>query len=318
MPGYRPFLVGPTRLQMGIKALDLRDWIELGPDTPAQMAERRRLLAGRRADVLDALPGSEAAQGELLGCLIEHLLDRFPQRFHREGDALREPWTGTAQPVGPGGEPLATVGRLVPEDVCLLQAGPDGYRLVAAVLCFPSRWRLADKLGRSLDLIHEPVPGFQAELAPTVNRFFAGIRVERPVWRLNWSLHDTDALFLPTREHPPEPVFAEGRGWYLRVERQTLRRLPASGVVVFTIRTHLEPLTDAVGEPGAAEALAARVRELPAAMLAYKGLSLVRTPLLAWLDQVAASGGGSAPIGLPTVSNGPSRPRSSSARASTQ
>ena len=66
------------------------------------------------------------------------------------------------------------------------------------------------------------------------------------------------------------------------------------------------------------EALAGRIREMPPAMLAYKGLTWVRAPLLAWLDQVAASGGGSAPIGLPTVSNGPSRPRSSSARASTQ
>lgn len=318
MPGYRPFFPGPWRLQMGLKALDLGDWIELGPDSPAQMAERRCLLADRRADVLAGLPGSEEAQRELLDCLVEHLLARFPDRFQRTGDAIREPWTGSAHPVRRSAEPLATVGGLVPEDVCLLEAGPEGYRLTAAVLCFPSHWWLADKLGRPLDLIHAPVPGYEAALAPAVNRFFAGIRVERPVWRLNWSLHDTAALFLPTPDHEPEPSSEGERGWWLRIERQTLRRLPVSGAVAFTIRTHLEPLAQVVREQGAAEALAGRIRELPPAMLAYKGLTTIRTPLLTWLDQVAASGGGSAPIGLPTVSNGPSRPRSSSARARTQ
>lgn len=317
LPRYRPFLGGPWRLQMGIKTLDLEDWIELGPDAFAQMAERRRLLMQRPADVLAALPESEPAAREGLALLVDHLLVRFPDRYERQGEAIVDPWTGARHAVD-AERPLEVVGRLVPEDVCLLADGPGGYRLVAAVLCFPSHWRLADKLGRSLDLIHGPVPGFERQLAPAVNRFFAGIHVERPVWRLNWSLHDTAELFLPPDHRDASPSFADGHGWWLRVERQTLRRLPESGAVVFTIRTYVEPLSDVVREPCAASALAARIREMPEPALLYKALAPVRAPLLAWLDQVAASGGGSAPIGLPTVSNGPSRPRSSSARPSTQ
>ena len=128
--------------------------------------------------------------------------------------------------------PLELAGRLVQEDLCLMQRGEAGYRLVAAVLCFPAHWRLSDKLGRPLEAIHGPVPGFGERLAATVDRFFASIQVARPVWRVNWSLVDTPDLFLPPehRGHPT-PISAERAGaeLWLRVERQTLRRLPALG-----------------------------------------------------------------------------------------
>lgn len=323
MSSYRPFASGPFRLTMGIRTLDPQDWIELGPDVPDQMAERRRLLSERTDEVLAGPPESVAAQRELLSLLVQHLQTRSPNLYGDAPGSMLDPWTGERQVLAEECEPLALIGRLIPEDVCLLRAGPEGYRLIAAVLCFPSHWRLADKLGRNLDLIHGPVPGFAEDLASAVNRFFQGIRVERPVWRLNWSLTDTDELFLPPVHRETERVFEDGRGWWLRVERQTLRRLPETGVVVFTIRTHLDPLAEVAREPGCAAELAGRLREMPDAMLRYKGLAAVRPAILAWLErmaeaQVAASGGGSAPIGLPTVSNGPSRPRSSKARESTQ
>ena len=165
-------------------------------------------------------------------------------------------------------------------------AGPR-YRLVAGVLCFPSHWRLADKLGRPLEVIHEPVPGFADGLAATVDRFFATLQVARPVWRVNWSLVDTPQLFLPPEhraERKASPPSAAGEQLWLRVERQTLRRLPRSGDVLFGIRTHLAPLAAVIDGPAAARALAARVREMPPAMAAYKGIAAIRDALLEWLD----------------------------------
>jgi dimethylamine monooxygenase subunit A len=183
--------------------------------------------------------------------------------------------------------PLALAGRLVQEDLCLLQRDQDGYRLVAAVLCFPAHWRLSDKLGRPLDIIHDPVPGFGERLAATVDRFFASIQVARPVWRVNWSLVDQPTLFRPPehRGHP-RPISAERAGseLWLRVERQTLRRLPGSGDVVFGIHTHVDPLEDAIGAPAAARALRARIREMPDEMARYKSILPIREALLAWLD----------------------------------
>ena len=290
---YRPFLDGPWRLAMGLKALDLREWIEIDEHFAGQLAERRRLLDQRREEVLSALPESAAGQAEVLELLLDHLPQRFPAHYRRTNGALAHLVTGERFDLAAWhAAPLELAGRLVQEDLCLMQRGGPAYRLVAAVLCFPSHWRLADKLGRPLEVIHEPVPGFADGLAATVDRFFASLQVARPVWRVNWSLVDTPQLFLPP-EHRAErtTIAAEraGEQLWLRVERQTLRRLPRSGDVLFGIRTHLAPLAAVIDGPPAAQALAARVREMPPAMAAYKRIAPIRDALLDYLDGRAGS-----------------------------
>jgi hypothetical protein len=288
---YRPFLDGPWRLAMGLKALDLREWIEIDEHFPDQLAERRRLLEQRREEVLGALPESAAGQAEVLELLLDHVPRRFPAHYRRTAGELANLVTGERFDLAAWCEaPLELAGRLVQEDLCLMQRGGPAYRLVAGVLCFPSHWRLADKLGRPLAVIHEPVPGFADSLAVTVDRFFANLQVARPVWRVNWSLVDTPQLFLPPEHRALRRAIAAERAGaelWLRVERQTLRRLPRSGDVLFGIRTHLAPLAEVIDGPPAAQALAARVREMPPAMAAYKGIAPIREALLAYLDRRA-------------------------------
>jgi hypothetical protein len=298
MPRYRPFLDGPWRLAMGIKALDPAEWIEIDQRFAAQLDARRRLLDERRSEVLAGLPESGPGQRELLALLLDHLPRRFPEHYRRVDGRIENRITGDRFVVAAYEDaPLELAGRLVQEDLCLMQRGEGGYRLVAAALCFPAHWRLADKLGRPLQVIHEPVPGFGERLAAPVDRFFASIQVARPVWRVNWSLVDQPTLFLPPehRGHP-QPISAERAGsqLWLRVERQTLRRLARSGDVIFGIRTHVDPLEDAIDSPEAAQALAARIREMPDQMARYKSILPIRAPLLAWLDRRAAAQGPSA------------------------
>jgi hypothetical protein len=57
---------------------------------------------------------------------------------------------------------------------------------------------------------------------------------------------------------------------------------------LFTIRTYVEPLAQVIDRPAIAQALAARLAELPDAMAAYKGIAPIRAPLLAWLEARAA------------------------------
>ncbi len=295
MASYRPFLDGPWRLAMGLKALDLRDWIEIDTSFAAQLAKRRALIEERRDDaVCLALPESRVGQAEVLTLLLDHLPARFPEIYRRSPTAIENLATGERFELELEAwreAPLELSGRLIQEDLCLMRRGETGYRLIAGVLCFPSHWRLADKLGRPLDLIHGPVPGFGEQLAATVDRFFANLKVERPVWRANWSLVDTPALFLPP-EHRQQPKRIEaeraGEQVWLRVERQTLRRLPHTLDVLFTIRTYIEPLADVIDTPASARALAARLTELPDAMAAYKGITPIRAPLLAWLQHQAS------------------------------
>jgi hypothetical protein len=295
---YRPFLDGPWRLAMGIKALDLEEWIEIDDRFAAQLAERRRLLEDERDAVLGELPESRPGQRELLALLLDHLPERFPEHYRRVDGRIENLVTGERFALAASDEaPLELAGRLVQEDLCLMQRAEAGYRLVAAALCFPAHWRLADKLGRPLQAIHEPVPGFGERLADPVDRFFANIQVARPVWRLNWSLVDAPTLFRPPEHRGnPRPISAEqaGRQLWLRVERQTLRRLPRSGDVVFGIHTYVDPLEAAIDSPQAAQALAARIREMSDAMARYKSILPIRAPLLAWLDGRAAAQGPSA------------------------
>ena len=58
---------------------------------------------------------------------------------------------------------------------------------------------------------------------------------------------------------------------YLRVERQTLRRLPKSNTILFTIKTYMKKIVDACeNNPEVAKRLAGALRNWPPEMLRYK------------------------------------------------
>ena len=101
--------------------------------------------------------------------------------------------------------------------------------------------------------------------------------------RLNWSVLDDPALFQPAGKWRVDGATGitednAGSRTYLRVERQTLRRLPASGAVLFGIRVHCYELGRAIDRPSRAAELAAAVRALPADIVHYKSLLPFREP----------------------------------------
>ena len=81
----------------------------------------------------------------------------------------------------------------------LMARGDTGWQLAAASLCFPSTWVLAEKFGRDMDGIHKPVPGYAEHIGPRLLRIFDNLQVERPAWRLNWSIYDGPELYAPRR-----------------------------------------------------------------------------------------------------------------------
>jgi hypothetical protein len=167
----------------------------------------------------------------------------------------------------------------------------DVPRFTAAVLCFPSRWRLHDKIGRPLQEVHGPVPLYADRLARPVNRFMQHVKQGHVAQRLNWSVMDDPALFQITG-HGRDGINAEitaanaGTKLSLRVERQTLRRLPRSDAVLFGIRVHVYPLARVITTPALASRLAEAVRVLPLEMSRYKSLGTFKDALLAWLRTV--------------------------------
>jgi hypothetical protein len=109
--------------------------------------------------------------------------------------------------------PLELAGRLVQEDLCLMQREVKSATAGRRGALLPAHWRLADKLPAA-EAIHAPVPGFG------------------DAWRAGRSLlrehpgraagvagqlepRDQPTLFLPPEHRAPQPISAEGAGGQL-------------------------------------------------------------------------------------------------------
>lgn len=285
---HRPYEPGPFRMTMGLTSIAEPEWLEFADDHGVQMAERSRLLRDHEADVLACLPQAEAAAAELRDRLVTHLLAHHQARFSRHGNNLIAHLQETS--IDLRDPPLAVCGHLVQEDFRLMQPHTNGHRLNAAILCFPSRWRLAEKLGRPLPAIHGPVPFYRERLANPVERFFQNLKPGRLAQRLNWSVLDDPTLFQPgghgeaaidagiTRQNALQRL-------HLRVERQTFRKLSTDNTVVFGIRTHITRLDTVAHDPAEAERLRAALCAMPPEMNLYKSASRFSAALL---DALAA------------------------------
>lgn len=278
---------GRYRLTMGLMAQSEAEWLAPDASLRETLAEKRKLLATRHEFVFRALPEASAASGELLQLLAGHLAQRFPGLYRLDGDGLFNGASNETWDIGvPPLHPLDVAGRLVAEDLCLLQASDAGYRLIGASVCFPNRWLLEEKIGQPLDFIHAPVPGFAPALQRPVAHFFAALKPGRILARVNWGIADDPTLFQPIACDADGAITAENAGaaLYLRLERQTLRRLAQSDAVLFTIRTEITPLERVVATREDAIDLAGAIRDMSPAMLRYKHLTAVAPALLAWLE----------------------------------
>lgn len=284
---HLPFAAGPYRMAMDLVTVPESAWFEFDDRYLAELAEKRRLLTGFRDQVFAAAADSDAARVEALNLVASALTVHHRDWFGREGSTLCNHLTGERWEVERF-DPLDLAGRLVQEDLCLIQNREEGPVFTAASLCFPSRWRLLDKIGKPLGAVHGPVPHYASRLAGPVDRFMRHVKSGHIVSRMNWSLLDDPALFQPAgkwRTEASQDITAANAGSrvFLRVERQTLRRLPASGAVLFGIRVHVYPLDQVIDRADRARELAGAIRALPVDIQHYKSLLPFKAALLAWL-----------------------------------
>ena len=228
----------------GTRPLDPAEWLRISDAYAGQMALRDGMIESRRDEVHALLPEARAAAEECLDLVLAHCAAQAEYDVG-EGRVLRP--DGVAAPVSRS-SPLLTIGRLVQEDVCILQnTGGGEHVLTGAILCFPASWTLAEKIGRPLTRIHRPVDAYDPEIASRVQRMFDRMRPETPLWRANALVYDHPRLFSPKSEASGDR-HVSGTGRYLRSERQTLRKLPESGAVVFTIHTVVLDVDDLAPE----------------------------------------------------------------------
>ena len=230
---FAPWMDPRTARLPGILPVEGDDWMRVDDAYRGQMAERDRLIATRPDVVHGLMDSARPAAEELCAKVLARLAATVG--FTVGPASVCRP-DGVTVALDPG-QPLLTLGRLVQQDLCLMEKVGDEHHLTGAILCFPASWSLAEKLGRPMTGIHVPVPSFDAEVARRVQRLFDAIRVEQPLWRANALVYRDPTLHQPRRE--ADPRIDRRGGSYVRSERQVLLRLPVSRAVVFAIHTYV-------------------------------------------------------------------------------
>ncbi|WP_117191856.1 heme-dependent oxidative N-demethylase family protein [Rhizobium terrae] len=289
---YTPYDGSSKPFAIGLMQLDPARWIEPDGDLSYHLAEKRKLFVEHGEQVFRAEPGTEDAQREILDALSEYLPSQHPAVYRRDGNGMEMP--GHRIDLSEASPPLLRAGLLVQDDLVVMRRGENGWRLAAAFLAFPSSWSLAEKFGKVMDEVHAPVPDFGegSRNAGLINRMFDNLSPERFVVRWNWSINWGYKLYRPAPQLAAETGNVPSEGAYLRVERQTLRKMPVSGDILFTIRIYLDPVTAIRSQPNAAElatSLANQLEEMTEAQIDYKGLSAKRPGLVAMLRELAAT-----------------------------
>jgi hypothetical protein len=305
-PTHTPYDGSSKLFTIGLKPLDLDRWIEVDRHLLPYLAEKRRLYAEIPDKVFVEEAGTRDAQREVLDLLGAHLLASFSEVYRQssagiEVEGAANGLAGVGAASGFDDAALVAASLLVQEDLILMRRDESGWRLVAGSLCFPSSWSLIEKFGRPLQQIHAPVPGFgpATRSAELINRMFDGLQGQA-VERYNWSIQAGDMLYHPlsdleridraTNRPSRFPDGDVGAHAFIRVERQTLRKLPVSRDILFTIRIHLDPIEVLARHPdraALAASFAAQLQALDKPQLDYKGLTADRDRLVVLLNHMA-------------------------------
>ncbi len=233
------------------------------------MRERRRWL--------DTAPQfhlhSSLALHHALPELIRHL-----ETWHALAPAHTSPATSPL-------EALGAIGRHLEPDFLLLQ--PDAssrHHLIGGCVCFPSSWSLAAKAGLALEDIHGVVPGLNASLGTSIERFLSRLTSDQAWCRFNWGLSRSAELNQdPWRQLARLASTDDPSAIWFRIEHQALVLLPASRTILFGIRVESIALPVLAAIPAARDGLLRSLQTMPGNLAAYKGLTPVLGPLCTWL-----------------------------------
>lgn len=292
---HTPYDGSSKPFTIGLKPLDISTWLEPDQHLVSYLTEKIRLYKDERPNVIVAEVGTEEAQTEVLDLVLHHTEKYTPELYRRAGYEIWIANTVVVPLDTMAVSKIATAGLLIQEDLVLMRQSPQGWRLVAASLCFPSAWNLHEKFGRPMHDIHEPVPGFGPgrRNAGLIDRMFDNLRVEQPVLRWNWSLYGDAKLYHPASDNKMKNRFGEGSiegRVIMRLERQTLRKLPISGDILFTIRIYNDPievLKNHIAGAELAQSIHDQLIEMTDEQRDYKGLRDEMPRLLARLGELA-------------------------------
>ena len=268
----------------------------------AEMRDRAQVLA---EDPLrcQSLPHMELAGWDLLELIMESKARDYPQWFelHKDGDKwhwinkplqIEQKFTFMDASTLPYG-PMEYITRQTQGDFTLQDQRDDDLWIEAGMVTTQADWSLDFDIGMSFKQWHAPVPlAHQMNIFERALKFLLKLQHGAPVRRFNWTMTVDPLLDTSPENYPkwgpskttmtPETI---GHRQHLRVELQTLHRLPRSNAIVFPIRCYLIRFEELVTVPKWARRLHRVVRDIPDELATYKGFLRNKPLMLDYLAQ---------------------------------
>lgn len=274
---YRPFRWAYHQT-MSLAKMEADWWLELHREYVDTIRAREQLFEKHGAMVLQTLPGSEIACKELMEMCVQFLCARYPQYF-RVDTHHSVLWNGIlhTQTHLKSTPPMEVLLHNIPEDFALMLRDPETglYTLRAGMVMSSLGWTLGNKMGLPLAAIHSPVPDYQLKMQFSMDRYFSKTPTEKPIQRGSWGLEIHKPLYMPPGDPHCKLRLAQNPSHtisdiHLRVDWQTLRRLPLSGAIVFNFKGIFTPVAEFKDEPRIPSLVLKVLREGKKNLMEYK------------------------------------------------
>ncbi|KAI5963767.1 uncharacterized protein KGF55_002647 [Candida pseudojiufengensis] len=303
---WRPFR-WPYHQTMSIFKLDINHWLDMDKYYQHYIDEKKRIRLKYGKQNFDMLPEGREACTELMETVVDHMLVRYPLLFtlmnngswENEGKIVKNEITNEIidMTLPLKEQPLVYVSKFAKEDFYVVLQNPKDnlYYLVGGAVPFPGgSFSVSEKMGKNLDAIHVGVPYYKQSLKRSMERWFSKLRPQDPVERASWYITWDTKLKFNNIYHTPE-TFPElfknldetsPKQFNVRVERQTLRKLPKSQAVIFTNHPVFYSIEEMKDEPMIPSLLKKILYEGPEDILKYKNFELIRDKLSPYLDSL--------------------------------
>ncbi|KAI1461785.1 hypothetical protein F4805DRAFT_244828 [Annulohypoxylon moriforme] len=270
-------------ITMALRSTTPSDLIVIDRNYESRLRDRQVVMEKHQHHTLGCMPyGVEAVQEVYSYLLGEYLPTRYPTLFTRDDKFFRNSVTGATLPLLPPEDPieaLRSLGQNVEDDLFFLRETPEGHQCIAFACCCPNGFDPASKIGKSMKEIHVPVPSYE-KIGPSMERYFSRLEVGKSASRVNWSVTTNPELFNVCGNHINEGDQIEEnvnvdieRAW-VRMELQTLTRMPETRAILFSFKTYLYPVKDIKAEglgPELADAIEGLKSGNAPGMWVYKG-----------------------------------------------
>jgi hypothetical protein len=240
------------------------------------------------------LPHMMAAQWDTLELIMESLAKDYPEDFSLTKDG--DNWTWINRPLGIEDsfrfgdvdslpmEPFEYITRQAQGDFTLQDQRDNNLFIDGGMVTTQADWSLEFDLGMSFQEWHGPVPvAHDLGVFDRALQYLLRLPYGRPVRRLNWTLTINPRLDTSPENYPiwgpdrasltPENI---GGKLHLRVELQTLFRLPRSNAILFGVRCYLASMDELARVPKWGRRLHRVLRDLHPEIAEYKGSTRYR------------------------------------------